>query len=245
MKIPAIILLLFGVVGLGFNQETVYFYASDGAKIGADLYLADHQFPYILLFHDSGSNRSAFHDIAPRLMNLNYNCLAVDLRVGGNVDFIENETLKYAVSENLPSNPWDAGKDLEAAVSYVGNFSQQPVILLGSGLSASLCMMLAIGNPDIRAVIAFSPGEYFQPRFLVEHEIAGFDKPLLVISTPAELPYVERMTDSISDSKKKIVVASDAEQSRGISILEGSAVQNDACWFELLLFFKGIASANP
>ena len=245
MKIPVFIILLFGTVRLGFNQEIVYFFASDSLRIRADLYLADNRDPFILLFHEGGSNRSEFQDIAPRLMNLNYNCLAVDLRVGGNVEFTENETLKDAMMKNLPVNPWDAGKDLEAAISYVRNFSKLPVILMGSGISASLCMMIATGNPDVRAVIAFSPGEYFQPRFLVQNEIDGFDKPLLVVSSSSELPYVERITGSIQDAQKKIIVTSDTEDNRGIKILEKSTVPNDDCWFELLLFFKGIAPVGP
>ena len=68
------------VSGMVKGQEAVYFFADDRLKIRGDLYLRDYNLPFIILCHQAGSNRSEFYDIAPGLLNLNYNCLAVDLR---------------------------------------------------------------------------------------------------------------------------------------------------------------------
>ncbi len=81
------------ISGMVKGQEAVYFYAADSAKIRGDLYLRDYTLPFIILCHQAGSNRSEFYDIAPRLLNLNYNCLAID---HGKQRILENDSLAGA-----------------------------------------------------------------------------------------------------------------------------------------------------
>src|SRR4030042_680748 len=74
------------------GQKKVTFPSSDGLTITADLFLKDKDLPFILLFHQGNYSRGEYREIAPKLLNLNYNCLSVDLRSGGKVNFTENET---------------------------------------------------------------------------------------------------------------------------------------------------------
>ncbi len=77
-------------------QQVVTFPAKDGLKITADLYLKDYQLPFILLFHQGESSRGEYTEIAARLLKLDYNCLAVDLRAGEKMNYISNETAMRA-----------------------------------------------------------------------------------------------------------------------------------------------------
>ena len=74
------------------HKEKVTFESEDGVLITADHYLINQEYPYIVLFHQAGSSRGEFNEIAEKLMMLRYNCLAVDLRSGDNSNFVKNET---------------------------------------------------------------------------------------------------------------------------------------------------------
>jgi hypothetical protein len=74
----------------GFCQHKVTFSASDSLRITADLYFNNYNYPFILLFHQNGYSRGEYAGIAEKLMNLDYNCLAVDLRSGGKVNYVKN-----------------------------------------------------------------------------------------------------------------------------------------------------------
>ena len=61
-----------------------------------NIYLKDYNYPFILFFHQEGSSRGEYAGIAKKFFNLNYNCLAVDLRYGGESNYIKNETCERA-----------------------------------------------------------------------------------------------------------------------------------------------------
>ncbi len=88
--LPAVLCrLLFVIIGLAlpvYAQKQVTITASDGVKVYADFYPAGgNSQPYILLFHQAGSNRAEYAPIAPRLVKLGFNCLAIDQRSGGDL----------------------------------------------------------------------------------------------------------------------------------------------------------------
>ena len=74
--------------------NTITLSSADGLEITADEYVVSDTLPYILLFHEQESSRGEFQTIAQRLCKMNYNCLAVDLRNGGNNNNVSNETAK-------------------------------------------------------------------------------------------------------------------------------------------------------
>lgn len=227
-------------IGTAKAQEAVYFYTPDSVKVRGDLYLSSNNRPFIILCHADGSNRSEFYTIAPRLLNLNYNCLAIDLRAGGSVGFTENETSRSAHQMNRRMLPLDAKADLMAAIGYVKRFSNQPVVLLGSCYSASLCILAARNNPGVSAVVALSPGEYFQPAINMTSEMAGIDKPVFVTASHQEYSYLQQMMSQGQPDRITLFRPEKGKGSQGAGALSPQEATNEEYWFALMMFFKGV-----
>jgi pimeloyl-ACP methyl ester carboxylesterase len=220
------------------GQEAVYFYAGDGLKVRADLYMQNHQQPFIILCHQDGSNRSEYYEIAPRLLNLNYNCLAVDLRAGGNSGFVQNETASRALMDKKGTRPIDAAADISAAIRYVQGISKQPVILLGSYYSASLCLLTAADNPLVKAVIALSPGEYFQPQVSVEEAVQKITQQVFVSATQTEYPYLQKMLADLPVDRLTLFKPEKGTALQGTRAFGSSNASSGEYWFALMMFFK-------
>lgn len=238
MRLTVLLILLCSALTTVTGQVAVYFYADDGLKIRADLYLNNNQQPFIILCHQDGSNRSEYYDIAPRLLNLNYNCLAIDLRAGGNSGFVQNETASRALLDKRPAQPLDAAADISAAIRYVQGISKQPVILLGSSYSASLCLLAAAGNPMVKAVIALNPGEFFQPQRTIEKEVQHVSQQIFVSATKTEFPYLQKMLGAIPDERLVIFKPERNNGIRGTRAFDSSNESSGEYWFALMMFFK-------
>lgn len=84
-------------------------------------------------------------------------------------------------------------KDIEAALDYLYNMNgNKPIILVGSSYSASLALWIATENEKIKAVAAFSPGEYLKNLNLAE-KIKNLDTPTFVTSSKRETNPVEKL----------------------------------------------------
>lgn len=147
------------------ENKSISFNAADGLLVSADSYIAhtDSSAPLILLFHQAGSSRGEYLEIAPRLNKLGFNCIAVDLRSGEYARGKDNETAIRASKKNLPTAYVDALPDITAALQYArAHYSQSRLIAWGSSYSAALVLKVAGDQPQlVDAVVAFSPGEYF------------------------------------------------------------------------------------
>lgn len=221
-------------------QQTVTFLAKDGLKISADLYLKDYQLPFILLFHQGESSRGEYNEIAARLLKLEYNCLAVDLRAGEKMNYKNNETAARAKKGNIPHAYLDTRQDIEAAIDYVQKYNRKPVILFGSSYSASLSLIIAQNNDRVKAVVAFSPGEFFRPEIIVKDEITGLSQPIFVSSSDIEFEYIEEMLSGVPDANKHIYRPPEGKGAHGAKVLWNSNESSNECWLELMLFFKRI-----
>ncbi len=128
------------------NEETLHFKARDGVNITADLYMTSAaEAPFILLFHQAGYSRGEYKEIAPKLNQLGFNCLAIDQRSGDKVNGIINETHIDAKKLNKPTQYIDAIPDLEAAYAYVRNkLNPNKMIIWGSSYSAALTFFLEV-----------------------------------------------------------------------------------------------------
>jgi HJR/Mrr/RecB family endonuclease len=73
------------------TARRVKFPSKDGVTITADMYEANPDYPWIVLFHKAQSSRGEFQRIAVKLNKLELNCMAVDLRSGKEANFIVNE----------------------------------------------------------------------------------------------------------------------------------------------------------
>jgi len=140
--------------------DAVSFAARDGVQVFADYYSAGSKAkPLILLFHQAGSNRGEYETIGPTLARLGFNALAIDQRSGGNAWGRTNETVKRLGR----SIGYDAAlPDLEAAFRWAKSSDQTgPIIVWGSSYSAALVFLLAANHRrEVKAILAFSPGEY-------------------------------------------------------------------------------------
>jgi dienelactone hydrolase len=240
MRISILCFLACIALGTATAQEAVYFYTRDSVKVRGDLYLSSYNRPFIILCHQDASNRTEFYTIAPRLLNLNYNCLAIDLRSGGSVGFTENETNRNALMAGHHTQPLDAGNDVKAAIEYVKHFNNQPVVLLGSSVSASLCLLTARGNPAVNAVVALSPGEFFEPRISMAAEMARIDKPVFVAATQQDYPYLKQMTSRCPAGRVTLFKPEKGRGVRGTAALSAPGATRDETWFALMMFFKEV-----
>ncbi len=147
------------------QKQTVHFNAADGLPVTADYYPAkEADAPLIILFHQARFSRGEYLEIAPKLNAMGYRCLAIDQRSGKEANGIENETHKEALKRDLPTKYPDAIPDLEAAIAYAQNeLKAKNPIIWGSSYSAALTFYLGSKHAGkLKAILAFSPGEYFE-----------------------------------------------------------------------------------
>jgi len=146
-------------------KKQITFPSNDGIELTADLYMtADKSAPFIVLFHQARWSRGEYNEIVPRLNSLGYNCMAVDLRSGGEVNGVKNLSVLAAKKAMKPTKYVDAYQDIDAAMKYARKyFADGKLIIWGSSYSSALALRYAGDNPDnIDALLSFSPGEYFK-----------------------------------------------------------------------------------
>jgi dienelactone hydrolase len=196
-----------------YAADSISFRASDGVQVFGDYYSAgSQQKPLILLFHQAGSNRGEYATIAPMLATIGFDALAIDQRSGGNAWGRTNETVKRLGK----STGYDeALLDLEAALQWAKSSGQTKSILVwGSSYSAALVFLLAAEHRrEIKAVLAFSPGEYLRGSSTVRKAAARVSIPIFV--TSAKDPKEIAMAKSILD------VAPSAEKSQFVPKIAG------------------------
>jgi hypothetical protein len=79
------------------SPEGVTFPAADGLSVNADLYSVPKARAFLVLCHRSHFHRGEYAEIAPRLAQLGYDCMAIDQRSGMNVFGGVNETYARAI----------------------------------------------------------------------------------------------------------------------------------------------------
>ena len=235
-----IITLLSFIITAPVTKKKITFEAPDSLIITADLYIAQEGFPYIILFHQEGSSRGEYNETAVKLTKLNYNCLAIDLRSGDNENFVSNETARRARQMGKPSRFLDASADVKAAIDYAYSISEKEVILVGSSYSASLCILIGKDHPNVKAVIAFSPGEFFGDDLRVENELTSFDKPLFVTGARTESEYISRMLYHLEEDQYTFFEPVDSSGVHGSKALWEDNDAKDQYWLALLLFFNSL-----
>ena len=208
--------------------------------VTADLYPGQPDDPYMLLFHEEGSSRGEFREIAPRLVKMGYNCLAVDLRTGRESNYVSNETARRAARITPPPGLADCIKDIDAAVRYAWDLSHQRVVLLGSSFSASLCLLDAVNDSLVNAVVAFSPGEFFRPRITVRDSLNKISVPVLIAGSKQEYPYLSELASGIPASYRTIFVPTRHNGEHGTASLLSSDPASGDYWLSLLMFFRSL-----
>lgn len=160
-------LFAFSPSGDDSDFTTVTFKSTNNVTVTADVYpSASHDkdtSPIILLFHQARFSRGEYREIAPKLAQMGYTCMAIDQRSGDAVNGVVNQTHLIADKLDLPTEYVDAYPDLDAAIQYAKKqFPNRKLILWGSSYSSSLSFIFGANYPDeVAGVLAFSPGEYF------------------------------------------------------------------------------------
>ena len=229
----------------------VTFTAEDGLTVTAHFYKANiENAPCIILFHQAGSSRGEYHEIAPRLNSLGYNCLAVDQRAGEESNDVSNITASAAKDAGLEPTYIDAWLDLEAALAYTKNaLWAEKIIIWGSSYSAALVFVLASEYPqDISALLAFSPGEYFDFKGKKIGEYAANTKCPVFITSEAEGNYAgasfaelsKYLYDQTPSANKAYFLPDGIAGKHGSSVLWRSHTYNEIYWQQVSAFLKTI-----
>jgi len=173
------------IVETEYTTSLVNMIASDGLRVFGDAHLQGNE-NWMLLCHQAGFSRGEYINTAPLFCERGYNSLALDQRSGSEANGIVNMTHHVADSLGLGTSYREAIPDIEAGIEYAyRNNNYQPIILVGSSYSASL--VLQLGNNDLRvkAVISFSPGEYYEGES-VAGWASGLSVPVFITSSKSE-----------------------------------------------------------
>jgi len=220
-------------------QKIITFPSKDGLTITADLYEGKSTDPYIVLFHQANYSRGEYRESAQRLRKLGYNCLAIDQRSGNEVNYVKNQTAEAARAQGLPTEYLNARQDMEAAIDYVKSVSKKPMVIVGSSYSASLSIVLAAENHSVKALIVFSPGEYFGETLKIAPYISKISCPVFVTASSKEMSMVNLLFDSAP--KRYLTIYNPKTQGvHGSKVLWTETQGSDECWLALLQFFSQI-----
>jgi dienelactone hydrolase len=235
-------LILFLGIGISTSvkaQLKVFFPAKDELMITANWYPVSSDYPVILLCHQNGYSRGEYAETALRLNKFDFNCLAIDQRVGKTVNGVLNETAADAEEKKKSQSFEDAEQDILAALDYLQTQYKQKVIILGSSYSASLALKIAASSDRVSAVVAFSPGEYFSDPHYISSSIEKLDKPVFITSSRKEADGVTQLVRDVN-SKIKIQYIPKQEGDHGSKVLWSTSPQNQEYWIALMSFLNKV-----
>jgi len=227
------------------DPETVTFPSKDDLMITADLY-APHKeksTPFIVLFHQAGWSRGEYREIAPKLNDLGFNCMAIDQRSGKAVNDVDNETALRAMTAGKEMNYAATIPDLEAALAYAReHHTKGKVVAWGSSYSASLVLKIAGDRPElIDAALAFSPGEYFgklgKSETWIEESAVKIQVPVFITSARKEAEQWAAIFEAIP-SEKKVSYIPDTEGNHGSRALWEQFDDREGYWTVVRSFLE-------
>lgn len=223
------------------TYKTVNFVTSDGLKVYADLYSGiNKRGPMIILYHQAGFSRGEFRNIAPRLVDLGFNVLAVDLRSGDMLNQVTNLTKKEALKQGMSTSFEDVIPDLEASFDYAKRqIKSRKIIYWGSSYSASLGFYMVSKHPkDYKALITYSPGEYFK---IENKNISEFAKdvkiPVYTSSARNEEASWKPIYNSVK-SEKQFYLPSKTKGHHGTMALSSFYDDSEENWQAIIPFLK-------
>jgi len=225
--------------------ERVQFHSLDSLLIDANYYAASPTAPSILLCHQARWNKYEYDSIAVALQKKGYNCLATDQRSGGlmSLDGIHpiNATYKRATTAGLPTEYLDAEQDIIAAINYLHNKVQNPIILWGSSYSSTLALYNGLNNDKVAAVISFSPGNYFsdQKGSLIPL-IAASTKPFFITSSKKEAESIQDLIQNKILSSQQVQFIPTADGFHGSRALWASKTGNEEYWTAIVNFLESL-----
>jgi pimeloyl-ACP methyl ester carboxylesterase len=225
--------------------ERVQFHSLDSLLIDANYYTASPTAPSILLCHQARWNKYEYDSIAVALQKKGYNCLATDQRSGGMMSLHGihpiNATYKRATTAGLPTEYLDAEQDIIAAIDYLYNKTQNPIILWGSSYSSTLALYNGLNNNKVSAVIAFSPGDYFSDKkgSLIPL-IEASSIPFFITSSQEEAEDIQHLIQNKALSKQQVQFIPKAAGFHGSRALWTSKAGNEEYWTAINKFLESL-----
>lgn len=219
--------------------KEITFPAKDGKKVFADLYRAGatQSTAVILMFHQAHSSAAEYYPIAPRVSKLGFDCLAVDQRSGGDMYGPNRTAAQYSGDPGYMA----AYNDVEGALDWAQKQGYTTIVAWGSSYSSCLVLRLGSDHPDaLKAVIGYSPGEYFDDKGIVAQWAAGVKVPVYAVNT------VDERADADGILKGHI-----GERMASVAVIHGSSTLRsdknpkgaEKCWKDLEPFLKSYAPA--
>ncbi|MCH7972436.1 MAG: alpha/beta hydrolase [Bacteroidetes bacterium] len=203
------ILFLLVSLTLTAKTKTVTYKSQDGLLITADLYFTHKvNAPFIILFHQAGWSRGEYKETAPILNLLGFNCLAVDLRSGGNINGVINQTHKRAVEQKKGTNYIDTIQDMKASIKYAKKYyAKGNLIIWGSSYSSALVLVVGSKNKkNVDGILSFSPGEYFEKlgksSTYIAENAKNITQPVFITSAKREHSFWENIFAAIPSKDK-------------------------------------------
>ena len=190
--------------------ETLIINSDDNIKIITDTYIISEnpKTPVIVLYHQAGWSRGEYLEIAPKLNQLGFNCIAVDLRSGETINDVENLTAKHAKEASKQTRYIDALPDILSSLRFINsNFPDSDIIAWGSSYSAALVLHVAGKYPDlIDGALSFAPGEYFakqgKSKTWIKESASGISVLTFITSARNEKNNWSEIYDAIKSDKK-------------------------------------------
>lgn len=212
--------------------------AADGVKVAGLYYRASNPKAMILLFHQAGSSKAEYATIAPRLIAAGYSALAIDQRSGGHL-FGSNETV---AALGRSADYLEAQRDLQAALTWAKG-QGAPVILWGSSYSAALVFRVAT-DPTVKAVLAFSPGEYLGDGAPVGAAARKVKTPIFVTSASdaGEIAAAKAILAASPATAKQQYVSANGVHGSSTLIPARNPVGAAANWDAVLAFLRSVTA---
>ena len=116
----------------------------------------------------------------------------------------------------------------------------QQIILVGSSYSATLALLIGNTSDKVKAVAAFSPGEYFKT-INVQNSIKNSSKPVFVTSSKKESEALIKLVSEINaESVTQFIPSNDGIH--GAKALWNSTDGNEAYWNAFLKYLLKVNS---
>jgi len=243
MKVNTLLFLFLVIGKFSTAQLKMTFPSKDEVTITADWYPVNSESLTILLCHQNGFSRGEYTETAKKLNMLGFNCLAIDQRVGKEVNGVENETTKDARAKGKTLSYINAEQDIIAAVDWLFTKYNRRIIILGSSYSASLALKVAKENNHVFAVAAFSPGEYFDEKNFTSKSISGLKKPVFLTSSKEEAPAVTDLSKDVM-SLVKLQYIPKGNGDHGSKVLWSKSDENQDYWAALVSFLNRMKKEN-
>jgi len=221
------------------------FLSLDSLEISAKVYEVSPDAPVILLCHQARFNKFEYEGIAQKLNERGFNCVAIDQRSGGPISNQINETTIRAIEANKPIGYLDAEQDILAAINYTANKYHQKVILWGSSYSSTLALYIALSNDQVKAVLSFSPGNYFadEKGSLIE-KLALLTKPMFITSSKRESSEISQLISQMTLNKNQVHFIPKGNGHHGSRVLWKQQTDGQEYWEAVNAFLDSLKNNN-